>query len=480
MRDLRKLRMLVAVMAALALIASACGGDDDDGGGDDTTDDTTDDTGDNAGDDGGDDMADDGGDDMAVATGTGITEEPCPDAVNPDNGCIYLGSLSDLTEGPFAALGQEIVKGQAAFWNRVNEDGGIAGYDIDVTTYSRDNKYDPQEHVAQYRQIEPNILALAQTLGTPPTLAAVDLYDQNDVVAAPASWWSGWEFQDVILQSGYNYCLEAMNGLDYVSGTDDVVNDAGDQFFEGDIGTVMSVHYPGDYGGDSAAGVAYWAETNGVTFDEETHNVETLPNSVAGNQDGPVEDILTVQPDVVFITTGPLEMGEIVGKTVAQGFQGRFVGSVPTWNPALLQSEDLAPILPQVYRQVAPWGPLGSDTAAHDAMAEALGGELPANDGYTFGWIWQYPVLAVLQAAADNGDLTRAGVRAMVPEVTVDYEGALPDKSYSGDSNETVVRESLIAKPDPEAPLGNSVEYDFFVGPTAQDYDFTEPCISLG
>ena len=63
----------------------------------------------------------------------GVTSEPCPDAVNEDNGCIYLGTISDLTQGPFAPLGVPITEAQKAFWQRVNEDGGIGGYDIDVT-----------------------------------------------------------------------------------------------------------------------------------------------------------------------------------------------------------------------------------------------------------------------------------------------------------------------------------------------------------
>ena len=58
------------------------------------------------------------GGDGTIATGAGITAEPCPDAVNADNGCIYLGVLSDLTEGPFAALAVPITDAQRAFWKK--------------------------------------------------------------------------------------------------------------------------------------------------------------------------------------------------------------------------------------------------------------------------------------------------------------------------------------------------------------------------
>jgi hypothetical protein len=157
------------------------------------------------------------------------------------------------------------------------------------------------------------------------------------------------------------------------------------------------------------------------------------------------------------VATGPAEMAEIVGKTAAQGFKGQFVGSVPTYNPALLKSE-AAPAIKALYHFVAPWGPWGSDTPAHKAMQEAAGGKAPANDGYTFGWVWSYPLKAV----------------------TVDYEGALPPKSYNGEPNETAMRQAVIAKPDESAPLGSSVLKDFFVGPTAEKFDFSKPCVAAG
>ena len=100
----------------------------------------------------------------------GVTSEPCPEAVNEDNGCIYLGQISDLTEGPFAPLGVPITDAMKAFWQRVNEDGGIGGYDIDVDRVRPDNLYNPETHKQVYNEIKGDVLALAQTLGSPTTV----------------------------------------------------------------------------------------------------------------------------------------------------------------------------------------------------------------------------------------------------------------------------------------------------------------------
>ena len=140
------------------------------------------------------------------ATGPGVTEEPCPNAVNAEKGCIYLGSLNDLEGGPFAVLGQPINQAQLDFWKQVNQAGGIGDYEIDLATNTKNTSYDGQKHAAAYQQVEPNVLALALSLGTPQTEAVLDQMDTADLVAAAGTFWSGWQFPDtdlgLVLQAG--------------------------------------------------------------------------------------------------------------------------------------------------------------------------------------------------------------------------------------------------------------------------------------
>ena len=395
----------------------------------------------------------------------GVTEEPCPEAINRDNGCIYLGVLSDLTEGPFAPLATQVVTGQQDFWKYVNERGGISGFDVNMAANTRDNKYDPAVHSQEYRAIEPNILALAQTLGTPQTQAILPDMEADNVIGVPASWWSGWQFAEtdggVILESGSSYCISAMSGLDWW-----VENKA-------PIAKLVAVGYPGDYGGDYAAGAEKWAGATGVEF---AGFVETAPNAVAGNQDAAVSAILDSGADVVAIGVGPSEVAEIIGKAVASGFEGQFLGAAPTWNPLLLQTA-AAPALLASYTNVGTTGSFGTPSAAMDAMQEQLGaGVLPSNDGYTYGWVWQYPLKAALEKAAASGDLTREGLVAAVQGgVEVDYEGALPNALVGGPPAD-VDRSVSINIPSEEAALGIETLLMGYVGPTAQAYDYSAPC----
>jgi hypothetical protein len=410
----------------------------------------------------------------------GVTEEACENpaggVANAGNGCIYLGILSDLTEGPFAALGVVIQVGQQDFWARVNGDGGVGGFDIDIDTYTRDTKYNPQDHAQAYRQIEPNILALAQTLGTPTTEAILDSMDADDVIAAPAGWWSGFNFPEnskgLVLASGYSYCLESMIGLDWFTANG-----------PRPIGTVGAVGYPGDYGGDVAAGAEKWAAANGVSF---AGYIPTGPNFLVGSQDAAVGAILESTADIFVLGVGPTETAEIVGKVAgAQAAAGQqlgsklFLGAGPTWNPLLMQTA-AAPALVGLYLNVAPWEDYTGESAGHAAMREAFGDDAPINQGYSAGWTWQYPILAALEAAAANGDLTRDGLRSVVDGLTVDYEGILPTTDMGGDPNVNVTRTAVIGKPDAEQANGLLTVARGVTGATADAYEYTAACSSAG
>jgi ABC-type branched-subunit amino acid transport system substrate-binding protein len=216
------------------------------------------------------------------------------------------------------------------------------------------------------------------------------------------------------------------------------------------------------------------AEAHGLEFS----SVPTPPGQE--NQAEAVGRILAGQPDLVIVTTGPSEAAAIVGGAAAQGFTGRFIGTSPTWNPALLASA-AADALRALYQQSVPWEGWDTDTPGHQAMREAIGDVETINDGYTSGWVWSYPVKAALEAALAAGDLTRAGVRAAAASLTsVDYEGMLPEGAGNYAAGiEGQVRVTGIAGPDPASSTGISTQVPPFTGPTAQGHELAEPCFEL-
>ncbi|MFC6887257.1 ABC transporter substrate-binding protein [Actinomadura yumaensis] len=388
----------------------------------------------------------------------GVTSRPCPHPVNEGNGCIYLGTISDLSAGPFRALGVPVTRAQRAFWDRVNRRGGIGGHDVDVVTYVRDSRYDPRRHVRAYDEIKGRVLALAQTLGSPTTDAILDALRADEVVAVPASFPSRWEFEDVILESGASYCFEGMNAVDYAAR-------------EFRARTVMAVYFPGDYGDDAVGGVRRAAAARGLSFSE----VRT--GRAARSIDAAVAAIVRRKPDLVFLSVGPAETGAVAAKAVARGFRGRFMGDSPTWNKGLLASKARRAIQGR-YLTVAPLKRFATDSPGHAAMRRALGRVEP-DEGYTAGWALSYPLKAVLERAAAQGRLTRAGLYDAVRRTEmVDYEGMLPVRAgrFSGGPDAQAFRESVIERPDAAQYSGLKVLTDFFAGGTARAHRLDTPC----
>ncbi|GFZ97255.1 ABC transporter substrate-binding protein [Nesterenkonia alkaliphila] len=433
---MRKHGLLPKTLAGAAIAALALTGCRGDGGG------------------GGDAEADDAG------SGPGVSSDPCPDAVNEDNGCITLGIITDLTD-TFSAVAVPLTEAQEAFWQRVNENGGVGGFDVQLVI--ADGEYDPQATSQRYQEMRTDILALAQALGSSQVMAILDDMRDDDVIAAPASWNSAWDFESLIVESGANYCFEAMNGVDWAVAE------------RGEIESVMAIGYPTDFGEDAAYGAEAAAEANGLEYTQIT-----TPTG-QDNQAEAVSRIVQDDPDLVVITAGPTETATIIAGAASSGWEGTAIGSSPTWNPGLLQS-DAAPVLEERYFHLSPWGPWDYDSEGHAAMQEALGDVTP-NFAYVMGWAWSYPVLAVLEDAAEmEGGITRENlVEAAEQLESVDYEGILPEEAglRAGDPSETAYRASVINRVSPDAPGGTELEQDLTVGPTAEAYDYTGPCAAL-
>ncbi len=406
----------------------------------------------------------------------GVTAAPCGDAVNEGNGCIYLGVISDLTTGPFAPLGVPLTQAQEDFWATVNAAGGIDGWDVVITAENTiDAHYDGAETAAAAVTLSDRVLGLAQSLGTPQTLAALTTFVEGEIVVGPATWYSGWAFADIdhglIMESGAPYCFEAMNGMEALYGLRD---DAGATPF-----TWALVAFPGDYGGDYGAGATFAAAQLGLG--DPVAELLQIPVSFGGDVTENVTALLTAQPDVIVMVTGPTEMAQIAGGLFAGGLTTfQILGAGPTWNVALKGNAELMPLLEAVYIGTTPWAGWDTDTPGHAAMRAAAeaAGQGPSGS-YVAGWTWQYPWLSLLTEAVASGDLTRANVAALAAELdAIDYQGMLPDRSYVGSPNEHVERTTILNQADADSSDGVTPLTTAFVGEIAAEFDLAAPCFA--
>jgi len=381
-----------------------------------------------------------------------------------EGGTIYLGTITDLT-GPFAGVGEPFTAGQAAFWKDVNDAGGLSGWDVNVTDYVRDSGYDVAAHASAFDEIKGDVLGIVQSLGTAHTNAILEEATEDKMIIGPASLGSNWIWDDAAIQVGTSYCAEAMNVVDYA------VDTVG-------VKSIAVVHLAGDYGDDAMVGARIAAEARGIEFTD----IETSTVSQGDDQAAAIGAVVKADPDLLFVATTPQELATVAGGAASQGWKGQIVGSIPTWNIALAAEDSpVAPLLEASYMQATSFPTWDADVEGFAAMRAAAGDQQP-NDWFAIGYASGYVMKAILEKAIAEGDVTREGVYDAARSLTgVDSLGTLPDGTgnYAADPNGQAVKVTQLNKVDPSASGKITVAVDPFTGPTAENYEFTEPCYDL-
>ncbi len=396
--------------------------------------------------------------------------------VDVENQVIRVGLNTDLT-GIFAPLTTVITDGHTAYWEWVNDNGGIQGWTIEPVVL--DNGYDVPTHVENYEIMAgdgpESVVMFATSTGSPHSAATAERLIEDNMAAIPLSWYSGWADPSIgknLFEVQTNYCIEAMNGATYMSET------YGDN--------VAIATFPGDYGQDGARGVKVAAEALGlnIVYDGEG---AVIPGA---DQTPVITGIVNSGADWVWVTLNPGHTAELMGGAVAAGFTGQWIGSSPSWNPALLNTA-VGPLADQFYTHstyTVLW-----DVGEAEGMQEMIDvmreyrPDAPFDDVYIISFIQGYVVHQILDKAISNGNLTRAGVLAAANSITADLKGLAPDQSWRGNPNDNVVRETYLYDVDlslytPGATVsdedGNS-GFSLIRGPyaseTALNWEY-EPC----
>lgn len=419
-----------------------------------------------------------------------VTEEEieaiATDGVTVTDDTIYVGLLTDLT-GPFSGNVLDIVDAQVAFWRKLNEEGGIAGRQVELLI--ADTTYSVETHRQAYERLREQAVMFSHSTGAPHTLGIADELIADDRLVVPATWYSGWSDPEIganVLETGSNYCLEAMNAIEFVADDFEAVEGARPSF--------AIVTNPGDYGQDSAAGAKHVADELGLTiaYDGEA--------AITGAASVPAVAAAIAQSgaDWTWIATDPITLAQVVGAAVQLGYEGKWTGAMPSFSPRLLDTA-LGPYLSANYVLSALFSPLGAGVEGMDDVVAVLADAYPdrfPSDGVIEGFLEYSAARQVLEEAAAAGDLTPAGVVAAAARIDeLSFGGIGPVNRYSGDPNADVSRETALYRPDKalfdaqgglEATFGAgavsafTLIQDFAVAPTTAAYDFQGPCYVPG
>ena len=127
--------------------------------------------------------------------------------------------LADLS-GAFAPLVTEIVAAQKVYWDKVNADGGIAGRQVELD--DRGQRLRRRRRSEKFEAMRDEVAIISQSTGSPHTAAIAEQLVDDDLIAIPLSWYSGWAIRELgqnALESYTNYCLESMNGIEWLTTT---------------------------------------------------------------------------------------------------------------------------------------------------------------------------------------------------------------------------------------------------------------------
>ena len=382
--------------------------------------------------------------DSTLETGQGVTATS-----------ITLGVLTDRT-GPFAGAGAGIELGRKLFWDAQNAQGGVCDRKVEFTV--KDHAYKTDQAVTTYAQIKDNVLALDELLGSPEIAALSDTLEEDKMPTLAVSWSSSLLSNPYVILSGTTYDVEMINGLHWLMQSKGLAKGA----------KVGHIYLEGDYGGNALAGSKAAAAEFGLTI------VDTKIKATDTDLTAQVTALKNQGVTFVLLTGSSAQTASAVSVAEANGFDMTFLGSNPTFSPALLAGPAKA-ALEKRYYAVTSTAPYVSTAAGPSRLRTELTSKFPdqAKSGSAFvvyGYGQGMIMYRILEAACKSGSLTRAGVlKAFQSLATVQTDGLIATLDYSK-PGKIPARQVYVVRPDSTVAGGLSQVQDLFAAPFATTY----------
>jgi ABC-type branched-subunit amino acid transport system substrate-binding protein len=352
---------------------------------------------------------------------------------------IKLGVLTDLT-GVFAALGKDITNANTLFWkdNKVCDT-----YDVELDV--QDTGYVPQQGVQLYSGMKDSIVAMQQTIGSPINTALAPEYEADSIVNFPSAWSKTLTEIPGTGVVGATYDVEIANGYDYL-------------FKEGLLkegDTVGHIYFEGEYGANGLAG------TQAVAKEKNLEVIEAQIKSTDQDMSAQITQFKAAGVNLIALTVAPGQLASVATVAESQGLDVPILGSNPVFAPGLLQGPAANWLKTHLY--VA--SPVSSFDANPDLLKkyeEAYPDATPSL-GVVVGTGMSTIMKQVLDAACENGDLTRAGVVSAFNDLKeVDTGGlVVPIRGYELGKSPSL--ESFVLQPA-DVPGGAKVLAEAFEG----------------
>jgi ABC-type branched-subunit amino acid transport system substrate-binding protein len=352
---------------------------------------------------------------------------------------IKLGVLTDLT-GVFAALGKDLTNSNQLYW----EDNKVCDtYDVELDV--QDTGYVPQTGVQLYSGMKDSVLAMQQTIGSPINTALAPEYEADTIVNFPSAWSKTLTEIPGTGVVGATYDVEIANGYDYL-------------FQEGLLkegDTVGHIYFEGEYGANGLAGTKAVAEEKGLNV------IEAQIKSTDQDMSAQVTQFKAAGVNAIALTVAPGQTASVAAVAEAQGLDVPILGNNPVFAPGLLAGPTANWLKTHLY--------VASPVSSFDDHADLLKAyqeaypDITPSLGVLVGTGMATLMNQVLDAACDNGDLTRQGVLDAFNDLSDIDTGGLVVPIRGFENGKSPSLESFVLQPA-DAPGGAKVLADAFEG----------------
>ncbi|MGW4029195.1 ABC transporter substrate-binding protein [Streptomyces sp. NPDC004838] len=382
------------------------------------------------------------GDSGGVKTGPGVTDT-----------AIKVGVITDLT-GAAAPLGKPSMQAAQMYIDEVNAAGGVCDRKVELLV--RDHGYDVQKAVAAYAEVQPQVAALGQLLGSGQTAALLDSIERDKLltlVGGNSGSNLGYEYVQVM---NTTYDLDMINGVDWLAKTNGLKS--GDK--------VGLIHQPGEFGENAAEGARFAAEKAGLEL-----VVQTV-KPTATDMTPQVTALAAEKVKAVVFAGTPGQTASLVGVAAASGLKVPVLAQAAAYVPQLL-STPAKPALQQMLYITGGLPALSSDLPGVKKLVADYQKKYPKeqlNAGIQVGTTNGAVLVEALKAACAAKDLSREGIAKGLHTIK-NFDKGLGSVLDFSDPAKSPQRKSYVLRPAENVPGGLKTVQDATEVPAVAEYE---------
>ncbi len=356
----------------------------------------------------------------------------------------YLGNVSSSPQFPSSALfadgGKVLSAGYNAYISRINDAGGVAGkYPINVLF--KETYYDAGEATKAYTEVKDKVVMIGQIYGTPLAQALSKTMATDGMTGTAISLDAAFVKDPAFLPVGATYQAQAINVIDYY------LKEGG-----GAGKKICSLALNSAYGNAGEEGFDFALKE--LKFNAGPKLKYSSADAAMGQLKSSGCDAVVITISGEFHTPGLLSAGEKID------YRPTFLGVSPAFASKTLTPANGVAFGKQVLIAAdgTQWGD-ESVPGMKQHMAdlrkyapEQIGVPNPATE---WGYAQAQTVVALLEKAVANGDLSRAGIqKAMANLGTVPLGGMYPEWNYGAPGTRVAPSASIIYRADENARGG--------------------------